>query len=682
LTAWFHLNEIDPAARQYLYTEIPLFYRWDKVSNRWIRRIKGAGALGRIYPVAVNDGDIFYLRLLLHHLRGCESFDDLKSWNNVVYETFYDTAVAAGIIQLDSEWELTLAEGVATMSPRQLRGLFATIILYCDTQNAFPLWVQFQDDLIQDFVYHQHQAPVLAALKHLNEILDANGKTLSDFPGFPNINDLSIHHPLDLYFLSMNLHDLRESTDTMMHSLNAEQRGLFHEITEAVLDPEISKNFFINASGGCGKSFLFNTIISFLYLQNIKSIVVSSTGISSSVLFGGRTAHSFFKIPLDIESDSFCNVPSKTRQIIIQSPVIFWDEAPALNSMIFDAVDRLCRRVMADVDQNAYERVFGGKILILAGDWKQTLPVVQFGSSVDAITSTLKFSPLWHQFHQRNLTINMRAQQDPLFADYLENVGTNHVSIRQKEDRVRIPQQLDHMVDCDSLNDLIDFVYPDLNVTDNQGMCSILTVDNIHAHQINDMVIQRLIDAGDHLQHHTYFSIDSINDDDVNANTSSHFPVEFLNSIRPSGMPPHSLQLIPNMPVMLLRNLNPSAGLCNGTVLFVEHLGERIIRARIAYGRFAGQVHLIPRIKLISSDKHFPFKLARLQFPLIPAFAMTINKSQGQTLQRVGLYLENPAFAHGQLYVGMSRVTSSHNIKIFSPQPNLKNVVHDAILNR
>jgi ATP-dependent DNA helicase PIF1 len=90
---------------------------------------------------------------------------------------------------------------------------------------------------------------------------------------------------------------------------------------------------------------------------------------------------------------------------------------------------------------------------------------------------------------------------------------------------------------------------------------------------------------------------------------------------------------------MLLRNLNIREGLCNGTRLIVIKMNRYSLEGEILTGKFKGKVVLIPRIKLLSNTKKIPFKLARLQIPVMPAFAMTINKSQGQSFNKVGLYL-------------------------------------------
>ena len=120
---------------------------------------------------------------------------------------------------------------------------------------------------------------------------------------------------------------------------------------------------------------------------------------------------------------------------------------------------------------------------------------------------------------------------------------------------------------------------------------------------------------------------------------------------------------------MLIRNLDPMSGLCNGTSLVVKSLMLNVIEATIETGAFAGSIVCIPKIKLLSAQND-AIQFQRIQFPVRLAFAMTINKAQGQTLDRVGLYLPKPVFSHGQLYVALSRVRHKNSIKILIGKSN------------
>ena len=81
------------------------------------------------------------------------------------------------------------------------------------------------------------------------------------------------------------------------------------------------------------------------------------------------------------------------------------------------------------------------------------------------------------------------------------------------------------------------------------------------------------------------------------------------------------------------------------------------------------QIVFLPRIQMQPTDTDYPFILKRLQFPVINAFAITINKSQGQSFEKVGIYLTAEVFTHGQLYVAFSRATSKKGVIVHLNEP-------------
>src|SRR6202022_3951649 len=135
---------------------------------------------------------------------------------------------------------------------------------------------------------------------------------------------------------------------------------------------------------------------------------------------------------------------------------------------------------------------------------------------------------------------------------------------------------------------------------------------------------------------------------------------------------------------MLLRNIDPANGLCNGTRMVLLDIRHRVLKCHILGGDHAGKEVFIPRISLEPSEESLPINLTHRQFPVRLAFTMTINRSQGQSIVNVGIDLCIPVFSHGQLYVALSRCTSSNRIKVLFPEDSdttcTLNIVYPEIL--
>jgi hypothetical protein len=170
---------------------------------------------------------------------------------------------------------------------------------------------------------------------------------------------------------------------------------------------------------------------------------------------------------------------------------------------------------------------------------------------------------------------------------------------------------------------------------------AILCPRNDTVQEINDYIMDKL--CGEEM---VYRSCDSVCTASTNR-LDKLYPTEFLNTLKFSGILDHELKLMVGLLVMLLRNINQTAGSCNGTRMTITQLGNKYIEAQIITRTHVGDKVCIPWIIMTPNDTKWSFKLKRRQFPLSVCFAMIISKSQGQSLRYVGLYLSKQVFCHG-----------------------------------
>ena len=238
-----------------------------------------------------------------------------------------------------------------------------------------------------------------------------------------------------------------------------------------------------------------------------------------------------------------------------------------------------------------------------------------------------------------------------------------------------------------TVNSLIDTIYPGIstfNHPDPEQYFSertILSCLNAEMDSLNAKVLSKF--PGEAQVFHSADSIptsEQSGEDDPMLN----YPVEYLNAINCSGLPLARLELKEGCPIMVLKNLDAAHGICNGSRGIVTRLRNRVLEVKLLTGDFAGHHVFIPRISNQPTEDQVAFKFTRRQFPIRVSFAMTFDKSQGQSVKYVGLDLKTPVFSHGQFYIGVSRVTSVFNIKVIWDkkirEAKTKNIVYSEVL--
>uniref|UniRef100_A0A8R1I4Z2 ATP-dependent DNA helicase n=2 Tax=Caenorhabditis japonica TaxID=281687 RepID=A0A8R1I4Z2_CAEJA len=272
----------------------------------------------------------------------------------------------------------------------------------------------------------------------------------------------------------------------------------------ATLNPR-HKEFYLCSrwSGGAGKTYTYNVIFHMLSSMNKNVQCTAWTGIASTLLSNGRTSASLFKLKIgnDSKTSNHSKGSNETKKLK-EVDVIIWDECSMISKTALETADFVLR----DLPDSPFS--FGGKRIVLGGDFRQILPVIRRGTKTDLINNCIKNSYLWNQF---------------------------------------------------------------------------------------------------------------------------------------------------------------------------QNFKRKCILYSFAIGSNKGKDTFVPRITCYE-DKNLPFHLKRTQFPVKLAFAISINKAQGQSFGRVGLYLPEDVFAHGQTYVALSRGRSKNELLIKSTSERLINVVYKEIL--
>ncbi|KAL7091157.1 hypothetical protein ACP275_12G088400 [Erythranthe tilingii] len=520
--AWMEANKIFPEARDLTYAQYPMQFVWKQPLHEWRPRKRGF-SVGRIHFVPPGSGELYYLRILLNIANGPTSYEQLRTINNAIYPTFKDACYAIGLLDDDKEY-ISRPEFVWNSTWHHLSD---DILNKHRTLLQFPD-LQLSEDQLKNF-----------ALAEIENILRSNNRSLANFPTMPQ-PDMSlvtqVQNRLIYDELNYDRHELAMEHSKLLSSLTDEQKTL-RSRGEIVL-------------------------------------TVASSGIAALLIPGGRTTHSRFVIPINVHEESTCNIAFGTplAELIIKAKLIIWDEAPMTHKHCFEAVDRTLRDILKYSIHDSKTKPFGGKTVVFWGDFRQILPVIPKGTRQQVVFASINSSYLWKFCHVLTLTKNMRLQSNnqnleemQTFSSWVLSIGDGTIGGHNDGVvNIEIPDDLLIKQSGNLLQSIVEATYPSFLCKINDftylQQRAILAPTNEIVEEVNNYMLALM--PGETT---TYLSFDSPcpANESIDTHHDIHTP-EFLNSITSSGLPNHELKLKIGVPVMLLRNIDQSSGLCNG----------------------------------------------------------------------------------------------------------------------
>ncbi|XP_076931075.1 uncharacterized protein LOC143596098, partial [Bidens hawaiensis] len=551
-TGWMKCNEKYASARKLTYVELPTEFVWHDQSRRWERR-KSRFSIGINHVVSPSAGEAYFLRILLNRVKGPQSFEEICTVNGHIQPSFRDACYSLGLLEDDQEYIEAIEEASHSSLGHGVRTLFATMLSTDSLSRPEHVWINTWKWLSDDILYNQRRllkSPELLltedqikilTLFEIEKILLRNNSSLRKYQtmSFPNAEYISIaSNSLIQEELAYDQNLQKLEFQTLFYSITNDQKNVFDRIMMVVQQNKRSV-FFVYGYGGTGKTYLWKTLSTAIRSKGEIVLTVASSGIASLLLTGGRTAHSRFYIPINLIEDSTCYMDPGTdeAQLLEKTKLIIWDEAPMHHKHGFQALDRSLKDVLSS------NLLFGGKVVVFGGDFRQILPVVQKGTRQDIVNASLCSSYIWSEYNVLTLTKNLRltmgtplsdVEETILFTKWILDIGEGTIGV--PNDGVATIDIHDDLLIKDSvdpISKLFDFVYPDI----------LQNYENQHYFQ------DRAILAP------TNEIVDEIND--------TLYSPELLNGLRISGLPNHKLVLKVGVLVMLLRNLNQKEGLCN-----------------------------------------------------------------------------------------------------------------------
>lgn len=345
----------------------------------------------------------------------------LKTVNGTLHPTFQSACRALGLLEDDAHWDRTLEDACISNTPRMPRELFATMLIFCQLADPVVLWNKHKPSLAEDIEHNVqreyngqniHQLSVMIynmCLTLVEDIVTDMGGMLLQNYGLPEVVRGIENDRLNREYMremDYNVDDLFQTISNNEPLLNNDQMKVYSEIIDSVNSGN-GNIIFLDALGGTGKTFLINLLLAKVRQQRKIAIAAESSAIAATLLEGGKTAHSAFKLPLNLNFNESpqCNISKQSNmaQVLRECKLIVWDECTMAHKGGVEALNRM----LQDIRSNS--SLMGGTTVLLAGDFRQSLPVVPRGTRADEVKACIKSSFLWPSIKRVSLTTNMRV---------------------------------------------------------------------------------------------------------------------------------------------------------------------------------------------------------------------------------------------------------------------------------
>ena len=672
--------------------------------------------IARFYHVSPLDAERYYLRLLLENV-AATSYDELYTVDGVKHVSFYDACKARLLVVSGQEHELSMRRCIEQLeTPSGLRRHFSKLIMYNGANvDRRGLFWKFCADMAHDMhvpgrandrfvlaalrdmsensvrVNGVHAAAAWSVLNDLEAMAAREDKSLRNF-GLPDPESFydelpghirrtfssGVHAPVvEAVLQRQNADRHRDAYNRCLQLATEEQKVAIEEAVRRLQTNE-GGIMFIDAKAGRGKTWVLRAVAHWLWAEGKVNIACAFSGLASLNHDEGVTAHRAFALPLDVsfndDTPSLLDRNSDRGRLLLASSCVMVDEICSLHTQYFKMIIDASREFQVDGKQ---------KLIILAGDFRQTLPVCKSESSPAIIAACVKSNPYWAEVDTFQLHQPQRDARDPVYSQWVDMVGEGTapgpvaVDVRGDSHFVTLPK--DGAAADRSVRTFTDprlfrqAVYGDLHTAQPEEVARrmIISPTNLTAAEHNLAYHEAL--PGVEVRLPAAHTCNVGNDLDP-AFASS----EYMSSVRDTtgNAPDADLRLKVGSVVFVCRNLDPEQRIMNGTKAEVLQIDKYCLKLRtFATPNYPATLFTLCRLQF--EVKTGAFSFFRTQFPVRLAAASTIHKTQGQNLACVGLDARTHCFTHGQLYAALTRVSGISDLCVLlPPSTDLSGPVH------